>query len=210
MERPKMQVALDFTDRKKAVETAKKVAQNVDWIEAGTPLIKSCGIGIVGILKKKFPRKEIVADMKTMDTGFLETELAAKAGADIVCVLGAAEDETIKGAVEAGRKYGIKIAVDLIGVKNPLKRAKDAERLGADYVILHTGIDSQARKGIAFPVLMKISSSVKIPVIAAGGIDRNSAKKALEAGATVIVVGGAITRAPNPAEASREIRKQMF
>ncbi|MFO7915709.1 MAG: orotidine 5'-phosphate decarboxylase / HUMPS family protein, partial [Candidatus Krumholzibacteriales bacterium] len=90
--------------------------QTRDWLEAGTPLIKSEGIEIVRILRETFPQKTIVADLKTMDTGALETEMAAKAGADIVCVMAASDDSTIKEAVASAHKYGTKIMVDLLGV----------------------------------------------------------------------------------------------
>ncbi len=121
----KLQVALDLVDIEEAVEIAKKsVSGGVDWIEAGTPLIKNEGMEVVKVLKDTFPDKVIVADLKTMDTGFLEVELAAKKGADVVSILGIADDATVEGAVEAGDKYHVDIMADLIGVDNLGDRAK--------------------------------------------------------------------------------------
>ena len=112
-------------------------------LEAGTPLIKSEGMDIIRQLRETFPGKTIVADMKTMDTGALETEMAAKAGADIICILAASDDSTILDAVKSARKYGAKIMIDLIGVPDKIKRAKEVENLGAAYLCIHIGIDEQ-------------------------------------------------------------------
>src|SRR5207247_296676 len=87
-----------------------------DWLEAGTPLVKSEGIEVVRQLKKSFPGKTIVADLKTMDTGAFEVEIAAKAGADVITVMGVTDDATILEAVRAARRYGSKIMVDLMRV----------------------------------------------------------------------------------------------
>ena len=103
-ERPLVQVALDFVDLPHALEVAREaVAGGADWIEAGTPLIKAEGLAAVRALKAEFPDKTIVADMKTMDAGRTEVEYAAKAGADVVGVLGAASDSTIRECAEAAR-----------------------------------------------------------------------------------------------------------
>ena len=105
-ERPLVQVALDFVDLPRALEVAREaVAGGADWIEAGTPLIKAEGLGAVRALKAEFPGHIIVADMKTMDAGRTEVEYAAKAGADVVGVLGAASDSTIRECAEACLLY---------------------------------------------------------------------------------------------------------
>src|SRR5213078_1964330 len=139
---PVLQVALDHMHRKRALLAAKEAVEGgADWLEAGTPLIKSEGMEVVRELKKSFPGKTIVADMKTMDTGAFETEVAAKAGADVIGILGAASDSTFREAVKAARKYGAKVYMDLISVPDKVARAKQAEALGCDYVCLHMGVD---------------------------------------------------------------------
>src|SRR5919199_979744 len=141
-----LQVALDVYNLQRALELgAEAVAGGADWVEAGTPLIKSEGLNAVRDLKKAFPDKTIVADMKVMDTGGLETEMAIKAGAGVVTILGVSDDGTIREAVEAARKYGGQIMVDLIGVVDKPRRAKEAEALGAHLIGLHVGIDEQMR-----------------------------------------------------------------
>src|ERR1041385_206836 len=141
---PVLQIALDEVNLDRALGYAREaVAGGVDWVEAGTPLIKACGLDAARELKKAFPDKLIVADMKTMDTGAFETEIAVKAGAGLVGILGAASDGTFREAVKAGRKYGAKVYMDLISVPDKLKRAKEAQALGVDYVCLHMGVDEQ-------------------------------------------------------------------
>lgn len=166
-----LQVALDFIDMDRALKVAKEVSDSVDWIEAGTPLIKACGMDCVRQLKKTFPNKKIVADLKIADTGDVETEMAAKAGADIVTVLGAVDDQTIVHAVEAAKNFGCEVLVDLLNVENIGAQAKRAEELGADYVMVHTGIDQQMIGKDVFADLKIVSGSVRIPVAVGGGIN---------------------------------------
>src|SRR2546429_6196661 len=98
---PVLQVALDPVHLKRGLLAAKEAVEGgADWIEAGTPLVKSEGMEVVRQLKKSFPGKTIVADLKTMDTGAFEVEIAAKAGADVITVMGVTDDATI---LEAGR-----------------------------------------------------------------------------------------------------------
>ena len=143
-----LQIALDLLNGDRAIQIAKDATTaGPIWIEAGTPLIKSEGMDIIRKLREIFPNSEIVADLKTMDTGSLETEMASKAGASIVSILAVSHDETIKEAVSSAKKYGVKIMVDLIGEKNPMKRAKELEDFGIDFLCIHIGIDEQM-KGI--------------------------------------------------------------
>ena len=142
--KPILQVALDFLNLNRALKVAEQAIEGgVDWLEAGTPLIKSEGLDAIRQLRKKFPQATIVADMKIMDVGRIETEAAAKAGANIVCVLACASDSTIRECVEAGRNYGAKIEADLIEIKEQdlEKRVKELEKLGLDYIGVHCAID---------------------------------------------------------------------
>ena len=119
-----LQLALEFVDLDRAIRVAEEsVKGGADWLEAGTPLIKSEGLEAVTKLKAKFPDKLIVADMKVMDAGRIEVESAAKAGADLIECLGVAPDATIRECIKAARNYGAKIVVDTIGIKNVSKRA---------------------------------------------------------------------------------------
>ncbi|MGD0217646.1 MAG: 3-hexulose-6-phosphate synthase [Desulfobaccales bacterium] len=207
-----LQLALDFVDMHRAVQVAElAVPAGVDWVEAGTPLIKSEGLDAVRELRRLFPGKVIVADMKIMDAGRVEVETAAKAGAQIIDVLGAASDATIAECVQAGKNYGAKIAVDLIAVADPLARARQVEELGADYISIHLAIDEQMRGGgqDPFAMLAAVSGAVRVPVGVAGGINSETAAQAVAHGAGYVIVGGAITKAGDPAAATREIRRAL-
>jgi 3-hexulose-6-phosphate synthase/6-phospho-3-hexuloisomerase len=205
-----LQVALDFVDLPRALQVAKEaVAGGVDWVEAGTPLIKAEGLNAVRELKAAFPDKMIFADLKTMDAGRIEVEYAAKAGAGLVGVLGAASDATIKECIEAAHNYGAKLIVDMVEVADPVARAKQAEAWGADYIGIHTAIDQQMRGEAPFATLRAVAAAVSIPVSAAGGINSETAAAAVAAGAAIVVVGGAIIKATDAAAAAAEIRRAI-
>ncbi|HSO71183.1 MAG TPA: 3-hexulose-6-phosphate synthase [Thermodesulfobacteriota bacterium] len=205
-----LQLALDFVDISRALTVAElAVPAGVDWLEAGTPLIKSEGLNAVRELRRHFPQHTIVADMKIMDAGRMEVEAAAKAGANLVDVLGAASDATIAECVPAGKNYGAKIVVDLISVADPVARAQQVEALGADYITVHVAIDDQMIGRDPFDLLRRVSHAVDIPVGVAGGLHSASAWQAVEAGARFVVVGGAITKAMDPVLATREIRQAL-
>lgn len=206
-----LQVALDLMQLSRTVPIAHEAVDGgADWIEAGTPLIKSEGAEAVRVLRKEFPGRTIVADTKTMDTGSFEVEIMAKAGANIVTVLGLADDATIEEAVMAGRKYGAEIMVDMINVPDKVARSKRVEELGVAYICLHMGIDSQMRgEEPPIDILRKIVSEVSIPVAVAGGITAENAGGYVEAGASDVIVGGAILKTENIAEAARNIKKAM-
>ena len=205
-----VQVALDFVDLPRALEVAAEaVAGGCDWVEAGTPLIKAEGLNAVRALKAAFPDRTIVADMKTMDAGRAEVECAAKAGADVVGVLGAASDATIRECAEVARNYGCRLIVDMIEVADPVARARRAEELGADYIGIHTAIDRQMRGEAPFDTLRAVAGAVSIPVAVAGGINSETAAAAMAAGAGIVVVGGAIIKAADAEAAAAEIRRAV-
>jgi len=210
MDVPLLQVALDFVNLKRALKVAEAaVAGGADWLEAGTPLIKSEGLDTVRELRGRFPHHTIVADMKIMDVGRIEAESAFKAGANIVCVLGVADDSTIRECGEAAKNYGGKVMVDLINLADPLKRAREMEKMGIDYLGMHTSIDEQMRGGDPFHQMKKLSREIDLPLAVAGGINSETAARAIEAGATIIIVGGAIIKAKDPEEATRTIKQAI-
>jgi len=208
--KPILQVALDFVNLKRAIKVVKEsVAGGADWIEVGTPLIKSEGLDSVKEIRRKFPKHKIVADMKTIDTGRYEVEAAAKAGADVVILLGIADDSTIREAIEAGRNYGCEIMIDLMNIDNMKERAIQLAGIGVDYLCVHVSIDQQMSGRDPVKELKNISNSVGIPVALAGGINSETAPKAIKAGASIIIVGGAITKAANAKKASQQIKRSM-
>lgn len=207
---PVIQLALDFVDEHRALKLATEAIEcGIEWIEAGTPLIKSCGVEIIRKLRKLFPEKVIVADMKIMDTGRIESEMAFKAGANIVVVMGNASNQTIKECIEAGKNYGGQIFVDLLEEAATIERAMEVERLGADYIGVHIPIDQQMTGNISFDFLKEVVKNVKIPVAIAGGLNSENIVSAVEAGASILIIGGAITKSPNVKKAIYDIKKAI-
>lgn len=208
--KPVLQIALDEVNLDRALQYAKEAVEGgADWLEAGTPLIKAEGLEAVRALKKAFPQRTVIADMKTMDTGAFEVEIAAKAGADLVGVLGAASDETFEEAVKAARKYGAKVYMDLISVPDKVARAQDAARLGCDYVCLHMGIDDQMVGASPIEVLKQVVDAVDIPVMVAGGLNSETVGDCVKAGASVVIVGGALTKAEDIAAEAKKLKKAI-
>ncbi len=210
MSNVKLQVALDFVDLDRALAVAGQVVPSgADILEAGTPLIKSEGLDAVRALRDRFPDVPIVADMKTMDAGKIEAESAAKAGASIFTVLGSATEATLAECVETGRQYGIAVAVDLLGVADPAVFADQAEKLGVDWLDVHCAIDAQMRGEDPLALLRDLRERTDLTLAVAGGINSETAADAARAGADVVIVGGAITKAVDPAAATAAIRKAL-
>lgn len=210
MSEVKLQLALDFVEFDRAVKVAEAaVPEGIDIVEAGTPLIKSEGLDAVRRLRKLFPDKLILADLKTADAGRIEMECAAKAGADMAICLGACTEPTIRESIDAGRNYGIQVGVDVLGVEDYVGLARKCEAWGAAFINVHLPIDEQMRGGASFAKLREIAKAVSIPVAAAGGIHSENVVEAVANGARMVIVGGAITKAKDPAEATRNIRKAI-
>ncbi len=158
-------------------------------------------------IKAAFPGHVILADMKTVDTGAMEIEMAAKAGADIVILLGSADNSTIQDAVRAARKYGVKLMADLISTGDMAKRAPGLVDLGVDYINVHVGIDQQMMGEDPVSTLKMLK--LEVPVAAAGGLDARSAAKAVLSGASIVIVGGNIVRSSNVTASARAIRESI-
>lgn len=210
MNRPVLQVALDLVDLKRAVQIAEEAVKGgIDWIEAGTPLIKSEGMDAVRTLRGRFPQHTIVADMKIADTGAVEVEMAAKAGAQIVCILADADDSVIEEAVRAAGLYGVRLMADLINVADPVARSRALETLGVDIINAHVGIDQQMIGKSSIDLLARLAGSVKIPVAVAGGLDATTAAQAVRHGADIIIVGGSIARSADVTRSAEAIRNAI-
>jgi len=205
-----LQVALDVLELRRAVQIAQEaVAGGADWIEAGTPLIKSEGMNAIRMLRDQFPRTTLVADMKIADTGTIEVEMAAKAGADIVCILADADNSVVSEAVRAARLYGIRVMADFINVQDPVMRARDLESLGVDIICAHVGIDQQMVGKSSLDLLGSLVGQISIPLAIAGGLDAATAAEAVRHGAEIVIVGGWIVRSADVTASTRKIRDAM-
>ncbi|MFC1983902.1 orotidine 5'-phosphate decarboxylase / HUMPS family protein [Chloroflexota bacterium] len=217
---PPLQIALDLIDLPRAINIAEEAVKGIlsetgdiskAWVEAGTPLIKSEGMNAIRELRKRFPGHTICADMKTMDAGAPEIEIAAKAGANIVFILGCSPDSCISEAILAGKKYGVKIAADLISVMEPAKRAVELEKMGVDIINIHVGLDQQVLGVNPIDIVRDVAKAVSphILISAAGGINSQTAVQAYEAGADIIIAGGALYKARSPEESARKIIQSL-
>lgn len=196
-----VQISLDVIEIPEALETAEMALRaGVDWLEAGTPLIIAEGMNGVRALRKKFPKVPIVADLKTMDGGWLEAKMMAAAGATHVVVMERAHPETIKVVVKAGKDFGVKVMGDNLGADDMVASAKRLEDLGCDFVIHHIGYDQ--RRGIVaaggtcpgpLDQLKEIVAAVKVPVQAVGGLSVEQAMRTPEYGAPLVVLGAPLT-----------------
>lgn len=194
---PLVQISLDLTNIDEAIETASMALRaGVDWLEAGTPLILAEGLHGVRNLRDSFPNVPVVADLKTMDGGYLEAEMMAKAGASHVVVMARAHPETIKCVVQAGKDFGIKVMGDNMISDNMIDGAKLLEDLGCDYIIHHIGYDE--RRGISaqggkmpspLDQLLEVVKAVDVPVQAVGGLTLEQAIKCPQYGAPLVVLG---------------------
>jgi 3-hexulose-6-phosphate synthase/6-phospho-3-hexuloisomerase len=210
MKKAVLQVALDILELKRALQIAQESLDGgADWIEAGTPLIKSEGMQAIRSMRDRFPDSIIVADMKVADTGTLEVEMAAKAGANIVCILADADDSVIAESVRAARLYGIRIMADLINVPDPIPRALKLETMGVDIICAHAGIDQQMTGKDSLDLLTDLTGHVRIPLAVAGGIDAKSAGFAVRCGADIVIVGGHIVRSADVTGSTQAIRAEM-
>jgi 3-hexulose-6-phosphate synthase/6-phospho-3-hexuloisomerase len=199
--KPIVQISLDLTNIDEALETAAMALRaGVDWLEAGTPLILAEGLHGVRKLREAFPKIPIVADLKTMDGGYLEAEMMAKAGATHVVVMARAHAETIKVVVQAGKDYGVKVMGDNLGCPDMVEGAKWLEDLGCDYIIHHIGYDERrgiAAQGLKMPSpmdqLKEVVNAVQVPVQAVGGLTLEQAIRCPEFGAPMVVLGAPLT-----------------
>jgi len=205
-----MQLALDLVTSSEAAAIVEEVGDLVDIVEVGTPIVINEGLGAVRRLRALFPELRILADLKIMDAGGYEVTKAAEAGADIITVLGASDDLTVLGAVEAARATKTQIMVDLMNVAHVDVRAKELESLDVDYICVHSGYDHQAAGRDALSDLHVVKQVARRPKIAiAGGITLSSLRRVVAAGPDLIVVGGGITRRSDKRATAREMRRLL-
>jgi 3-hexulose-6-phosphate synthase len=196
-----VQISLDVTNIPEALETGRMARRaGVDWLEAGTPLIIAEGMNGVRALRSEFPDVPIVADLKTMDGGWLEAQMMAQAGATHVVVMERAHEETIREVVKAGRDFGIGVMGDNLAAPDMVAAARRLEDLGCGFVIHHIGYDE--RRGIAargerapspLDLLREVVQSVSVPVQAVGGLSIEQAMRSPESGAPLVVLGAPLT-----------------
>ena len=202
-----LQLAIDLLNKEDAAELANKVKDYVDIVEIGTPIVINEGLPAVQHLNDNIEDVKVLADLKIMDAADYEVSQAIKFGADIVTILGVAEDASIKAAVDEAHKHGKQLLVDMIAVQDLEKRAKDLDDLGADYIAVHTGYDLQAEGQSPLESLRKVKSVISNSKVAvAGGIKPDTIKDIVAENPDLIIVGGGIANAEDPVEAAKQCR----
>ncbi len=213
-----LQVALDFTDLADAFKVIKKLINlDIGIFEVGTPLIKSRGVEAVTAIRSLLkPENLVLADMKTADVGALEVTLAKKAGADITTVLLSSDDEVIKSALEKGEELDIDVVIDTVGVRPRylLERLEEVVSLGARVINIHTGIDVQLIRGLTAKDSVDLVRRLKneyssLFLSVSGGIKPEETYLFRSAGASIVVIGSAITRSTDPHAAALRALKLL-
>ncbi len=210
--RKKMQLilALDVTDKVRSISLSRDVADCVDAIKVGYPLVLSCGIEIIDKVSEISP---VIADFKVADipnTARMICSRAFEAGTCAVIVHGFTGRDSLVECVNTGREYegGIFVvtemshpgAVDFMQQQAPAM-AHLAVKSGASGVVAPATRPERVRKIRSIVGDMTIIS----PGVGAQG---GSAADAIKAGADYVIVGRSIYDSKNPKlEAERIVRE---
>ncbi len=206
----KLQAALDTLTLNECIDLLNETKGYVDVAEVGTPFVIEQGMVPVKTLKENFPEIEILADAKIMDAGEFEADKCYEAGADIVTVLGVSNNATIEGVVRSAKRYGRKVMVDMIEVKDLAQRTQEIDQLGVDYICVHTAFDVQATGKDPLDELKIVNSVIKNAQSAvAGGVKLATLDAIVEEGAGIIVAGGAICNADDRAAMAKAMKERM-
>ncbi len=206
----KLQLSLDMVDLNEALGYIEETKDSIDIVEVGTPFALKYGLKAISLIKSKYPNKEVLADYKIIDGGYYEASIAFNAGADLVTVLGFASDATIAGAVSAARKFQKEIMVDLIGVTEIEKRIPLIEKLGVDYVCVHTAMDVQ--NGLNSPITeFKIAKQIVTTskVAIAGGLNIRNIDEIVAYEPDIVIIGTGIISEPDKAKAAADIKRKL-
>lgn len=202
-----LQVALDLFDVNEALDILDQVAEYVDIIEIGTPLIISEGAKAVKVIKENYPDKIVFADIKVMDGGSEVPKSVLDAGADMISVLAVSRNETIKAAIEFAHKHKAKVLVDMCAVKDIKARANEIDIMSPDFICVHVGYDIQQTSGLDPIEELKKLDGVNCKKAIAGGIKLDTFKKAVESSADDIICGGGILKQKDMKDTARQMRE---
>lgn len=214
----KLQIALDDVTMEQALELLAQVEDQVDIAEVGTPFMMEYGMEAVRKIRERFPDLEILCDTKIMDAGAYEAGLAYRAGADYVTVLGVTDDRTIQEVAAEARRASAglpegrekKVVADMICVEDLPGRIARMEELGVHVIAVHTGVDQQAAGRTPLDDLREMRAHVKSAHVAvAGGIRLDTLDDYLEYHPEILIVGGGIAHAENPAREARALAERI-
>ncbi|WP_299555470.1 3-hexulose-6-phosphate synthase [Seonamhaeicola sp.] len=205
----KLQLALD-NDLNNAFRILKEVHSFIDIIEIGTPMIIREGMNAVRQVRLKYPHLTLLADLKIMDAGKEEADIAFEAGADIVTVLGVTNDTTVEGAVQSANNWGKQIMIDMMCVTNPVESGQKFIHMGCDILCVHTAYDQQSSKDSPYQELKLLRQNLPLSKLAiAGGINNAKLDSALKYQPDIVIVGNAITGKNDYVEHAKQIKEKL-
>lgn len=206
---PKIQLALDRLTIEDCIRISQEAGPYADYIEVGTGVIKEYGMAAVREIRKRFPDKVIVADMKTCDAGKFEAIQAFEAGAHITTVMGFAGDRTIKDMLAVAEKYECRLMVDLLGITD-VSRVRQLYGIGVRLFNIHIGIDSQRDQEWSSDYFRMLEEFDDIEIAVSGGISKQVVPFLLQQSPDVLIVGSAITTQPDSAKAAQELKMEVL
>lgn len=204
--KPIIQIALDATDNERAAYLAGcAVRAGADWLEIGNPLNKFEGVHAIDYISSRFKEKYILVDFMILAGAKRYVTAAKERGAHNVTVTALCPDITVRETIEEGKRQGIDVTVDLFNVADVVESAKKYAAMGADYIMVHFGVDQKREHPEASPLalLKQVNASVETPLSFAV-YDAEEAEEAVKNGADVIVVGEPLLSAENPEKAMKE------
>lgn len=204
---PYLQISLDAPE----LERTKKIIAEIPGsdriiLEVGTPLIKRYGARVINDLRQVAKDAFMVADLKTLDVGKVEVDIAYDETADAVVAAGLGPTETLDSFIHEAKRLGIYAVVDMLNVEDPLKKLKSLKEF-PDIVILHRGIDQETGRSLGLELIQEIRDTFKdkrFLIAVAGGIVPETAKEALAKGANIIIVGRYVTQSKDIERAVRD------
>ncbi|MGH8909472.1 MAG: orotidine 5'-phosphate decarboxylase / HUMPS family protein [Egibacteraceae bacterium] len=198
-DRRSVQVALDLHDLDQAIMVAAAAAAaGTDFIEVGDPLIKTVGLAAVERIKRTVPHTAVVAEMMSADWGRDQVELAAAAGADVVLLIGPATVASVTAAVDAGRRLGVPILLDVPAEHATEWWVRDMERVGVDGLAITTNIDLGVRGRHPLEKARAIRNWTRLPVAVSGGFGPTDYAICTGGDWDILIIGRSITDAVEP------------
>jgi len=204
---PYLQIALDIPDIERTKHIISQLPESDRIIlEAGTPLIKKYGVKVIRELREVSKDIFIVADLKTLDVGQVEVDLAYEETADAVVASGLASKETLEKFIYEAKRLGIYSIVDMMSVDDPVETLRALSDL-PEVIILHRGIDEERGGKTRWDLIKEIKETFKgrkLLMAVAGGIEPATTQQAIKSGADILIVGRYITQSRDVERATRD------
>ncbi|MFH1657613.1 MAG: orotidine 5'-phosphate decarboxylase / HUMPS family protein [bacterium] len=165
-----------------------------------------------GLPKESLFAPYIVADLKCMDRGMREVEIAKEGGANALTALGQAPIETLDVFIQKCEEYNLDAMIDMMNVEFPLGVLRQLKKL-PQVVILHRGVDEEEtnlEKEIPYHEIQRIKDNYDIMIAIAGGDDFQEAQRAIFNDADIVVVWKSFYRSTgDTAELARRFLKEI-